>query len=142
MISRISSSGQPCCSGEFTFPGKWGAAVLVLAFGLAGPAAARPQSGPTSSVSVGISISVAPQYELKASAPMTPVQDNSDPTHFCLATNGRPTTLPVRLVGPASGSDRAIAEQLDWCGSSDGATRGIGGAKDGRLAGPLLVYPE
>lgn len=132
-------------------PRRASAAAALLLLALADPAAARaPHSGPTSSGTVNISVSVAPKYELKAGGPAIhalPPGASASGT-FCIATNGQPTVLPVLLVsasaGPA-GAGRTAAETsvpLAWC-DPDGGTPPAGRlGMGGEPPALLIIRPE
>lgn len=129
-------------SGPFTPTGKRGnrprRARWIAAAGslLAVPLAAQPQSGSTSSASVGISVSVAPSFKLKPSEEPTKNGDG-----YCIDTNGEQLFLPVVLVDPGRGqqSTRA-AEALSWCGA-DRAAPGDQG-KTPATTGLRIIRPE
>ena len=126
-------------SGGFTFPAKRRVIGFCLLL-LAGPSLARPEAGPTSQASIDISVSVAPEYRLEASEPTALGWDWA--TSFCLATNGSPSILPVKIVRPHSGSDRESAEELGWC-RSGGRLSGAGIEPDkARGLGLLMIRPE
>lgn len=130
-------------SGAFTATAKIGSqsrharwVVAVAAALLAAPIAAHPQTGSTSSASVGISVSVAPSFRLMSNEPAA--QHEAD---YCIATNGQQLTLPILLVD-ANGSQQATdpASALPWCGVGQGKFRDD--AKRPRPPGILIVRPE
>lgn len=112
-------------SSEFTFSGKGspppclltriaGASLLFFGLALAGPAAADPGIGPTSSASVGISVSVAPRYGLASGGSSTQSHQAATPGSYCIATNLSLAGLPVFVV--RSGPDqREAVERLAGC---------------------------
>lgn len=137
-------------SGKFTLAGKcrskprpgWarvGRAMLLLLASVDAASAARLEAGPTSSATIGISLSVAPKYGPKASAPG--IHGSVLSRRICLATNGRKTFLPVLLVQVGTGENysgrgRERIGELGWCGS------GYNLIEAGKAAGPLIVRPE
>jgi hypothetical protein len=133
----------------FTNSGKWRRAgfcrmkaigVAIAMAALSGTAIANPHIGPTSSASMGISLSVASRFELKANPTETALGfKSSGPTSFCMATNGSPTLLPITLVWI---EDRQVApqpaERLSWCAWKDGPPQ----AGRGDRTGAILIRPE
>lgn len=129
----FTNSGKRCSSGLLA---KATGAVITLAV-LPDAAIANPQIGPTSSASVGISLSVAPRFELEANPTDAVIGlDAAGTGGFCIRTNGSPTLLPIMLVR----DEVAIqaVHKLAWCemnGNSVQAGLGAG-------AGVLLIRPE
>ena len=154
-----STGGKSCLSGLFTLRGKprtvargepsrlkaIGAAFLLAS---AEPAAARPQIGPTSSTSIRISLSVAPQYRLATDDPsLRTLGLAGEGGRSCLATNGQPTVLPVLLVRmnaaqTGSAPTNEPAERITWCESDNEARPTAGRAVDRGQSGPLMIRPE
>jgi hypothetical protein len=144
-------------TGGFTFPGKYRspasalelgtAAAMLMVFAVAGPAAAVQQIGPTSSAIVGISLSVAPKYGLRDNAVGIDALE-SEAANFCIATNGRPTGLPIHLAWQTvdvSAAGRNVAEavaQLDWCAAGGRSIQSIDRGDHGEEAALLIVRPE
>lgn len=145
-------------AGEFTLPGKRrmhvaalievgivAAIPMLLAF--AEPAWALPQIGPTSSISIGISLSVAPKYGLNAKQAAIGAME-SGAAGFCMTTNAQPLGLPVHLIrqqahAPAPGQmAKETAAQLDWCAVGVRTTESIDRGDRGEEAALLIVRPE
>jgi hypothetical protein len=138
-ISRLS------LAGAFTLAGKrrakrhhvaacLAAAAASLMLPSPGRAAARAASvGPTSSASVEIRVSVAPQYRLKS----VPASSSTAVRGLCIASNGPPTLLPVMLISEAdAGNAVADRHQFAWC---DAGSEGI---EAGTAERALIIYPE
>ena len=152
MKDSKASPGKSRLSGAFTPTGKrWkqpgihhrcqgAVAASLLLWTFAAPAAA---TGPASSASVGISVSIAPSFRLASSGPtLQPSTGRAAGASYCIATNGKPLSLPILLV-QASGSQPAeTANPLPWCDD------GIGRQPDQRVAeNPrdfrlLIIRPE
>lgn len=151
--------GQSLFFGELTLcgkrsraPNRWGIGarqigLCLLIVGLAGPAPARPEIGPTSSVSLKISLSVAPRYGLGAGKPQLKASTLAPGAvaSSCLATNGGPITLPVMLVWSSETSvDMLGGEEVEVplapCKADDGLFEGRFDAP--AQTRPLIVRPE
>jgi hypothetical protein len=126
MMHNGFTRGQARLSGLFAFSGRWRTPLHVRARAislspvfvtliLATPAAARPEMGPSSSASIGISVSVAPNYGLKAERSGLHELSSASGGRFCIATNGRPSALPVALVRSSSRQSSEASEELPWC---------------------------
>jgi hypothetical protein len=152
MTHDTASRNKPGLSGAFTsrgkrgastwFKGAWpGAAAFLLFLTLATPAAADPQLGPTSSASVGISVSVAPGFRLAPTISM--LEETNISAAYCIATNGAPTALPILLVQPNDGDagDRP-ANRLPWCEAGKDPPQGQARAEVSSPAKLLIIRPE
>jgi len=158
-MAQISfTRGKSWFAGEFTYRGKRrtpasapvgvrsiGAILMLVALGQ--PAAALPQIGPTSSTSVGISLSVAPKYGLRANETgIRALEDGA--SGFCMTTNGQPIDLPVHLVRQTANESAAgrmfkeTAAQLHWCAADGWAIESIDRGDHGEEAALLMVRPE
>lgn len=143
---------------KFTYPGKRGKPALapvgvgsvgavLLLVALGEPAAAHPQVGPTSSTIVGISLSVAPKYGLRANEAGTRALEGGT-AGFCMTTNGQPMNLPVQLVRDRPGEPVAgrtfkeAAAQLYWCTAGHRTIESIDRGDHGEEAALLIVRPE
>jgi hypothetical protein len=132
-------------SGPFTPKGKrkmasgtraqWVAAVACSL--LSAPVAAQPQTGSTSSASVGISVSVAPSFKLMPDGPTV-----KNDAGYCIATNGEQMTLPVLLVEASGGAQAAgVSNPLPWCDAGHAASQDDD-AKTRKPAVTLIIRPE
>jgi hypothetical protein len=110
------------------------AATASLMLPSAGRAAARAASvGPTSSASVEIRVSVAPQYRLNSVA----ASSSTAVRGLCIASNGPPMLLPVMLVlEPEAGKAVADRHQLAWCDAGSKAIEVVTAER------ALIIYPE
>jgi len=150
---------RPGFTAEFTLCGKAGArrhriageaAAVLLLMLTPVPAMARSQMGPTSSATVGISLSIAPKYGLRVSSLQTPVPKLSTAGSggLCMATNGQPTLLPILLVRSRAGKSVAehagkeSAEPLGWCASGSKIDAPIASGEWKGMSGPLIIRPE
>jgi hypothetical protein len=143
MKSSKSIRRKSSVSGPFTPTGKRGSRprrarwiAAAIGFLLAAPLAAHPQTGSTSSASVGISVSVAPSFKLKPSE-----EAAQNGAGYCIATNGEHLSLPVLLVDPSGGQQSAgAASALPWCGAGQAELRDD--ATTLKPAGLLIIRPE
>lgn len=153
---------KSCVSETFTISGKprtphlTGArrgrtSSLILLLVMATPVHARPQIGPTSSASVEISLSVAPNYALRTEEPAIRIPESgaSGSGIFCIATNGQPMPLPIMLVRPLAGqaeADGTATEwtiELPWCGAGGAAVPAPADqGNDAMAPGAFIIRPE
>ena len=152
MTQEGRSFGKSFSSGEFTFSGKGPSAAGISApiarsgiilFGLllAWPAAADPGIGPTSSASVGISISVAPQFRLGTGGWPRHVDRIATSGGFCIATNSRPAALPVLLVRSGPSQPETI-EKLPECDLGGRAVTPVAVRRSGTSLELFILRPE
>jgi hypothetical protein len=145
-------------AGGFTLAGKrrasasarvgtWSVGAYLMLVALGAPAAAFPNMGPTSSASVGISVSVAPKYGLRANElGIRALEDGT--AGLCMATNGPPIDLPVRLVrqtadvSSAGWMAKGAADELHWCLAGGRAIESMAPGNDGEGTSLLIVLPE
>src|SRR5688572_27152010 len=134
------------------FPGRLPAgSMLLMVCALSAPAIASPDIGPTSSANVGISLSVAPNFRLGAAAPAMRANGAGEagPGRLCIASNSKPTLLPVMLLRlPMDGLSvsQAARERTDQLHRCDGAGAGLPEVPQrsdiGEAPTLLIVSPE
>jgi hypothetical protein len=126
---------------------KTAALLLILA---PVPAMARSEMGQTSSATIGISLSIAPKFGLGIPRLQTPILEHAaaGPGALCMATNGRPTLLPILLVRSPAGkamagnAEKESAQPLGWCASGSDIDAPRAGGEWKGLSRLLIVRPE
>ncbi len=133
------------------------AALLVLHGAACEAAGGRGELQSTSSATIVIRLSVAPQYRLRTEA--APALGDLRSAHgttagYCIASNAGPLSLPVLLVGTgpgdagspaakgAGGPGRAMALPIGTCGFVGASSAGLAPSDPTPHAGLLLIRPE
>lgn len=136
------------CGGVWAVASR-AAGYFIFGAALSGTAHAGPDTGPLSSESIEISVSVAPSYRLLANKDQSQTGSvaMAGPGGLCIAASGQPMPLPVMLLWPtaleAAGIEhRPEGAQLPPCGPTARSFGTVNDHGDRSPIGLLIVRPE